>query len=76
MGTAIKRSIKVTCDSISWGWFATAQMILERNGQVIFTDNFQSSLKGPLGESKRTKEYPVVGSICRKKVIDLIKKAS
>ena len=51
-------------------------MILERNGQVIFTDNFQSSLKGPLGESKRTKEYPVVGSICRKKVIDLIKKAS
>jgi hypothetical protein len=71
-----RRSIKVTCDATSWGCYATAQMVLERNGQVVFNDNFQSSLKGPIGDSKRTKEYPVIDYSIRKRVIDLIKKAS
>ena len=64
-----RRSIKVTCD-------ATTQIVLERNAQVVFNDNFQSSLKGPIGDSKRTKEYPVIDYSIRKRVIDLIKKAS
>ena len=71
-----RRSIKVTCDATSWGCYATAQIVLERNGQVVFNDNFQSSLKGPIGDSKRTKEYPVIDYSIRKRVIDLIKKAS
>lgn len=47
----------VTADS--WGWFATAQIVLEKDGQVIFNDNFQSGLKGPVGNPTRYKSYPV-----------------
>lgn len=54
------RVIEVSIDSENWGWYATAQIILERNGQIIFNDNFQSGTRGPIGNPKRFKSYPVL----------------
>ena len=54
------RVIEVSIDSEKWGWYATAQIVLERNGQVIFNDNFQSGTKGPVGDSKRVKSYSIL----------------
>lgn len=52
--------INVSIDSDNWGWYATAQVVLEQDGQIIFNDNFQSGTKGPIGNPIRTKSYPVL----------------
>ena len=57
--------IKVSIDSEVWGWQGTAQIILERNGQIIFNDNFQSGTRGPIGDPKRFKSYPVLELVKR-----------
>ena len=54
------RVIEVSIDSETWGWYSTAQIVLERNGQIIFNDNFQSGTRGPIGDPKRFKSYPVL----------------
>ena len=51
--------INATIDSDSWGWFATAQIMVEMDGQIIINDNFQSGLKGPVGDPKKTKSFPI-----------------
>jgi len=43
----------------NWGWFATAHLVLEKDGQIIFNDNFQSGLIGPVGNPTTHKSYPV-----------------
>jgi hypothetical protein len=52
--------IKVTIDSEHWGRIGTAQIALEKDGQIVFNDNFQSGIKGPIGDPKRQKSYPVI----------------
>ncbi len=53
-------TINVTIDSESWGRVGTAQIVLEKDGQVVFNDNFQSGIKGPIGDPSRQKSYPVI----------------
>ena len=55
-----QKIIKVCIDSETWGWYATAQIILERDGQIIFNDNFQSATKGPIGDARRYKSFPIL----------------
>lgn len=51
--------INVSIDSGEWGWFATGQIALEKDGQIIFSDNFQSGLKGPVGNALKSKSYAI-----------------
>lgn len=52
--------IRVMIDSQVWAWFGTADIFLERNGQIVFHENFQSGTKGPLGNPKRYRSYQVL----------------
>ena len=51
--------LNASIDSDSWGWYATAQIVIEIDGQVIINDNFQSGLKGPVGDPKKIKSFPI-----------------
>ena len=53
------RFITVTIDSPNWGWYGTAQFSLYVNGQNILNDNFQSGVRGPVGDPRRVKRYAV-----------------
>lgn len=55
-------TITVTIDSPNMGWYGTAQIALYVNGSNILNDNFQSGVRGPFGDPRKTKVYPV-GSI-------------
>jgi hypothetical protein len=55
-----ERSVIVMIDSLVWGWYGTAQIVLFRDGQIIASDNFQSGVKGPVGDPKRYRSYPVL----------------
>ena len=52
-------TITVTVTSETWGWFGTAQIALIANGQYILNDNFQSGVKGPVGDPSKMKRYSV-----------------
>jgi len=52
--------VSVSIDSETWGWYGTAQIILFRDGQIIASDNFQSGVKGPVGNPIRYRSYPVL----------------
>ncbi|MBC7474048.1 MAG: hypothetical protein H7263_07120 [Candidatus Sericytochromatia bacterium] len=52
--------IAITIGSDVWGWYGTAQIALEKDGQVVFNDNFQSGVKGPIGNANRFRTYPVL----------------
>jgi hypothetical protein len=54
--------VEVMIDSESWGWYGSAQIALVKDGQVIASENFQSGTKGPVGNPKRYRSYPVLGS--------------
>lgn len=56
---AKQKTIKVCIDSEKWGWYATAQIMIEKNGQIIFNDNFQSGTRGPVGDPRRIKTFVV-----------------
>jgi hypothetical protein len=50
-------TVSITSDTLLW--YGTAQIALWVNGQCILNDNFQSGVKGPLGDPRTTKKYPV-----------------
>ena len=41
----------------SWGWYATAQIMVEIDEEIIINDNFQSGLKGPIGNPEIKKAF-------------------
>ena len=49
----------VTIDSPTWGWYGTAQFSLWVNRQNILNDNFQSGVRGPVGDPRRQKSFKV-----------------
>lgn len=51
--------ITVTIDSPNNGWYGTAQVALIVNGQWILNDNFQSGVRGPVGDPKKVKRYAI-----------------
>lgn len=51
--------ISVSIDSQTLGWFGTAQIALEVKGQIIINDNFQSGVKGLVGDPKKIKKYAI-----------------
>ena len=51
--------IKVFIDCDSWGWYSTAQIMLEKDGQIILNDNFQSGTRGPVGNPVKVRNYNV-----------------
>ena len=57
---AKERTIIVCIDSQVWGWYGTAQILIVRDGQIITSDNFQSGTRGPVGNPKRYRSYPVL----------------
>lgn len=52
--------IEVTVDSPTLGWYGTAQVAVVVNGQVVMNDNFQSGVRGPLGDPRKTKRYKLL----------------
>lgn len=55
-----KRAINISIDSEKWGWYASAGILLQRDGQIIFSENFQSGTKGPIGNPMRFRSYPIL----------------
>ncbi len=51
--------LTVIIDSETWGWYGTAQLAIEVNGQIILNDNFQSGVRGPVGDPRRYKKYAI-----------------
>ncbi len=51
--------INVSIDVDNWACIGTAQILIEKDGQVVFNDNFQSGMSGPIGHPKKTKSYPI-----------------
>ncbi|MGZ5245366.1 MAG: hypothetical protein ACXWD4_15700, partial [Bacteroidia bacterium] len=51
--------ITVTIDSDTNFWYGTAQIAIFVNGTCILNDNFQSGVKGPVGDPKKVKRYPI-----------------
>lgn len=49
--------ISIDCDK--WAFFGTAQFQLIINGQIVLSDNFQSGVKGPIGDPKAIKQYAI-----------------
>ena len=50
----------VTIDSETWGWYGTAQFsVVASNGQLILNDNFQSGVRGPVGDPRAVKHYRI-----------------
>ena len=56
---AKNRIIKVTLDCDKWGWYSSAQIIIERDGHIILNDNFQSGTRGPIGNPAKVRNYKV-----------------
>ncbi|MFN8578276.1 MAG: hypothetical protein U0354_15670 [Candidatus Sericytochromatia bacterium] len=56
---AKNRIIKVTLDCLKWGWYSSAQIVIERDGQIILNDNFQSGTRGPVGNPVKVRNYNV-----------------
>lgn len=54
-----EKIIKVCVDSEKWGWYATAQIMIEKDGQIILNDNFQSGVRGPVGDPRKVKSFVV-----------------
>lgn len=54
-----QKIVKVCADSEKWGWYATVQIMIEKNGQIIFNDNFQSGTRGPVGDPRKVKTFVV-----------------
>lgn len=52
-------SINVSINSESWGWYASSEIIITNNDTIVVNDNFQSGLKGPVGNPIRFNSYPV-----------------
>ncbi|UTD16368.1 hypothetical protein HER15_13200 [Tenacibaculum mesophilum] len=50
-------TVSIDCDD--WGWFGTAQIQLKMNNQIVLNDNFQSGVKGPIGNPLRIKRFPI-----------------
>jgi hypothetical protein len=57
---AKERSVNVMIDSEVWGWYGSAQIAIVKDGQIISSDNFQSGVKGPVGNPKRYRSYPIL----------------
>jgi hypothetical protein len=55
-----EQTVKVMIDSQLWGWYGTAQILIVRDGHIITSDNFQSGVRGPVGNPKRYRSYPVL----------------
>ena len=53
-----EKVITVCVDSDVWGWFGTGQIMLEKD-KLILSDNFSSGVKGPLGDPRKYKTYPI-----------------
>lgn len=52
--------ITVTIDSSHLGWYTNAQIVLRSDsGQLILQDFFQSGTRGPLGDPKKVRRYPI-----------------
>ena len=51
--------INVCIDSDVWAWYGSAQTIIDKDGQILLNDNFQSGVRGPVGNPKRYKSYSV-----------------
>lgn len=51
--------ITVSIDCDKWFFFGSAQFQLIVNGQIILSDNFQSGVRGPLGNPKKVKRYAI-----------------
>lgn len=49
--------VSIDCDK--WAFFGTAQFQLIINGQIVLSDNFQSGVRGPLGDPKQAKQYAI-----------------
>jgi hypothetical protein len=50
----------VTIDSEAWGWYGTAQFsVVAGNGRNILNDNFQSGVRGPVGDPCVVKHYRI-----------------
>lgn len=53
-------SLAVTIDSPTFGWYGTAQLAVVINGQVVLSDNFQSGVRGIIGDPRCTKRYAIM----------------
>lgn len=51
--------LTVMIDSETWSWFGTAQIALEIKGQIFLNDNFQSGVRGPVGDPRIIKKYAI-----------------
>jgi hypothetical protein len=54
-----EKVITVCVDSDVWGWFGTGQIMLEKDNKLILSDNFSSGVKGPIGDPRKYKTYPI-----------------
>ncbi|HNW89990.1 MAG TPA: hypothetical protein PKN48_10025 [Bacteroidales bacterium] len=52
-------TITITVDCDKWLFFGTAQFELMINGHIILIDNFQSGIRGPVGDPKKKKQYAI-----------------
>lgn len=52
-----KITVSIDCDK--WAFFGTAQFQLVINGQIVLSDNFQSGVRGPLGNPKKIKQFAI-----------------
>ncbi len=57
-----EKIITVCVDSDMWGWYGTGQIMLEKD-KLILSDNFSSGVKGPLGDPRKYKTYPITDLI-------------
>lgn len=55
-----ERRVVVMIDSQTWGWYGSAEIVLVKDGQVIASENFQSGTRGPIGDPRRYRSYPVL----------------
>ncbi|MFN8576730.1 MAG: hypothetical protein U0354_07720 [Candidatus Sericytochromatia bacterium] len=54
-----KGFLTVMIDSETWGWFGTVQIAIEIKGQIFINDNFQSGVRGPVGDPRVIKKYAI-----------------
>ncbi len=52
-------NLMVTIDCDKWAFFGTAQFQLVINGQIVLSDNFQSGVRGPVGDPKKKKQFAI-----------------
>lgn len=51
--------VNASITSDTWGWYADTQIEIEKDGQTLFNDLFESGLKGPVGNPIKYKSYPL-----------------